>query len=582
MRPIHVICLALFVAAARAQEEPGTPAGAGRLDAGDRAYASWELLRGGQPFQEELFRLGWPTSKAWQRLTLELAGEPGSRMVQATLASGAGMRLSASEYERSRAERLSRAGEAVQGPAALLRREILAYRSIAGLPAEVNIPGGFDPTFLPAWRAEAKTTRPWAEDDLGSWAWVEPQAPTYRLDTLGFTLLAEVEYARQQLSYERTEDLAGRKTKYLGRTGRDGFFGLLALHSAVAKALELKSLVFDLKTLGITSTSEPLKLDELRFFFGAGWTSTVGADGRISHVSLQGSDWERSYLRGQAAVLLGLCNLAALCDPTAPAPLPDLFKPRQLAGQNVPMFEKETFATVVELAIYTFRSLRTLHVDVRDGRAISVSGGRTITAADLGLYLCAIEAFRNVTPPTGPAVQGPQASLWKDLQDEQGKGRTLLNALSEQVRSWDDQRDPGVYDVYDVKSNQRATRTRSLASQAMCVRGLMAAHRGLARGAPRSPYSVTAERLLRYLERDRWVAATGAYLEPKSGAGARSTSLLGAAAVLGALRETALAGDGRALLRYQQCLEGLSQRGLYAPPADRAPPSLAGELRGES
>lgn len=548
-----------------------------RLDTAHRAYATYELLRGGRPLSEELFRLGWPTSGEWQRLTHEMAADPGAWLVQSTLGSGAGLRLSASEYEWSRADRAKRGGENVQGPAALLRRQIQAYRTIAGAPGSLVLPGGWDPTFIPVWRADAQLGSTWHPDNVGTWTWRDSGQAVHTLEGLGFTLLSEVEYARQQLLHEREEDLGGRRAKYIGRNGRDGFFALVALHSALAKVAELRSLMFDLKNLTITSTSEPLKLDELRYFCAHKWNSAVGANGRIVHTVVDGVDNQRSHLSGQAAVLMGLSNLALLCDPSLKGPVSELWKERTIEGTKVPMFEKDTYLKVVELAVCVFRSMRTQHVDVRAGRAVSVSGGRTITAADLGLYLTAIEAFMEIVPPTGPAG-GDKSPLYKDLQDEQRKGRTLLTTLAEQIRSWDDPQDPGLYDYYDVASNEQGTRSRSLASQAFCVRGLMAVHRALSRQTPRSMYVLSAEKLMRYLEQDRWVQQVGAYLEPKKGQN-RSASLQAAAALLGALREMAVqAGDGRALMRYRQCLEGMQERGLYRPAADRAPPTLASEI----
>lgn len=567
---------AVALAAALGVASPALAQESNRLDTADRAYATYELLRGGRPLSEELFRLGWPTGRDWQQLTVETSGEAGAWLVQSLLGSGAGLRLSASGYERARAEQAKRAGENVQGPAALLRRELQAYRVIAGAPPGLTLPGGWDPTFLPMWRADSTLTSAWNPDNVGSWTWRGDPQPHYSLDALGFTLLSEVEYASQQLGHEREENLGGRGTRYLGWTGRDGFFALVALHSALAKVAELKNLMFDLKSTTITSTSAPLELDELRYFCAYRWDSAVGADGRIVHTALSGVDDQRSHLNGQAAVLLGLCRLALLCDPSHKGPLADLWKERMVEGTKVPMFEKETFASVVELAVSVFRSMRTQHVDVRAGRAVSVSGGRTIAAADLGLYLMAIDAFMQLSCPD----KGPQAQLpaFKELPEEQRKGRTLLTTLAEQIRSWDDPKEPGVCDVYDVKSNEHATRTRSLASQAFCVRGLIAVHSALSRLNVRSTYPVAAEKLMRFLEQDRWVSQAGTYLEPKKG-NSRSASLLGSAALLGALRSMAIrAEDGRALMRYRQCLDSLQAHGLYKAPGERTPPTLASEI----
>lgn len=571
-RGASLLLLGLLSVPVRAAEE--------RVEVGARYYATWELLRGGHPLPPELFRLGWPTSADWQRLSLDLAAEPGGRLVQAGLASGAGLRLSSSEYMRSRFEKLKRGGSTLQGPLALLRGELQAFRDMAGAPSQLFIPGGFDPVCIPAWKAVPTLQKPWNELDLSTWEWVPVQNPEYRLEALGFAMLAEAEYARQQLTHERTENLAGKQTKYIGRSGLDGFFALLALHSALAKANELRSLILDLKplTMIVPPPANVLELNELQCFFGPGWTTAVGTDARAAHSVLQGTEMQRSHLRGQAAVLLGLSHLAALCDPSS---TPGSFHQKLSGLAPAPILDKSTLVELVKLAVFTFRSMRTLHFDVREARALSISDGRTIAAADLGLYLTAIEAFMDlVKPPSGSTAQSQLGQQpWKELIDEQKKGRTLLSALAAQLSSWDDAKDPGLFDVYDVKNNLGQGKSRSLEAQAMCVRGLVATHKVLAKGSARSQYSATAERLMRFLERDRWLGPAGTYLEPKVGNAPRQAKLLGAASILGALRELAIhTQDGRALMRYQQCLVSLHARGLYRPPGDKSPPSLAVEV----
>lgn len=560
---------------ARGAEEP--------IEAGDRYYATWELLRGGHPLMPDLFRLGWPTSTEWQRLTGELSAEPGSRLVQAGLASRAGIPLSSSEYARGRFEKLKRAGSTLQGPLALVRGELQAFRDMAGAPPQLSIPGGFDPTFLPVWKSEAALVRAWNELDLSTYEWVPAQGQEYRLEGLGFALLAEAEFARQQLTFEREVLLGGKPTKYLGRSGEEGFFGLVALHSAIAKAMELRSLMIDAKPLAITTlgpADDILKLNELQFFLAPGWTTQIGANGQATHTILNKGDLQRSHLRAQAAVLLGLAQLVALCDP---AITPGAFHQKLAGVQPAPILDKSLHLELVKLAVFTFRSTRTLHVDVRAGRALSIAGGRTITAGDLGLYLAAIEAFMDhVRLPSGPTAQATIAAspVWRELDEELKRGRTLLSTLAGQIASWDDPKDPGITDRYDVQSNERVGKPRSLETQALCVRGLIAAHKVLApKGTSRSQYSATAERLMRFLERERWHAAARTYLEPKVGNAERHAKLLGAASILGALRELAVhTQDGRALMRYQQCLESLHARGLYRRPGDKVPPSLAVEV----
>ena len=170
-----------------------------------------------------------------------------------------------------------------------------------------------------------------------------------------------------------------------------------------------------------------------------------------------------------------------------------------------------------------------------------------------------------------------------ELQDEQKKADTLLRSLAAaSFRAWDAD-EPGFYDLYSISNNSRQAQTKSLAAQALAVRGLLATHRHVAPGGDTSPFLEVAERTLRWLDRERWDAGARAYTEKADKAGAPvKVPAFGGAATLGALRDMALTTrDGRYLTRYTQCLESLAERGLVRAPADRVGAGLALEVARE-
>ena len=78
-----------------------------KFDSSEALYAVYELSEGGRPLYEKLFAKGWPTDEGYRRMTQDLAAENAELLIAVYLASGrAGLRLSSSDYELARMERL--------------------------------------------------------------------------------------------------------------------------------------------------------------------------------------------------------------------------------------------------------------------------------------------------------------------------------------------------------------------------------------------------------------------------------------------------------------------------------------------
>lgn len=544
-----------------------------RFEAGEQLYAITELQEGGDPLWSQLFLHGWPTDAAHRRLTADIASRGVDALMPAYLGSGAGLPLSATSYQEARAARAQRTTSGVTA-AALLRTELNGYKRMSG--ATWNIPATFDPLAVPYHRARAELARPYDPGDLSTLRWKETSGARHSLDALGFALLAEARYARQQLTQRRDGQVDGKNVRLFGATPETGFIAFVALHAALAKLHEARKLVVDTRSQQLAPRESLAGLEEFRYIIPSGWTTRADG-GRAQHELLEGDDKLKSHLFGLAALLLGASEMVEVCE-TETGPLKELFADRAVEPGTAPMFERDAFDVALDVALFAFLSLQSLHVDYNKSSATSVahpqSRSSTITPTDLGLCLMALEAFKTKVRLGAKNVRHPRAS---EVTESQRKADVLLRTLGNSFRTWAAD-EPGMYDVYSIDANSRQAQTKSLASQAFAVRGLLVTHRHLGEGSPMLP---PAERTLRWLDRERWDASSLAYVERAQGAapGGGKASALGALAVLGALRDMALTtGDGRYLTRYRQYLEGLADRGLLRDATDKAAAGVAPEV----
>lgn len=545
-----------------------------RFEAGEHLYALSELLAGGEPLYLELFKNGWPTDQQYRRLTRELDTQA---LVASYLGSGAGLPLSATSYVDGRAQRAKQPGLTA---AVLLRQELNTYKQLTG--ATFTIPQQFDPVAVPYHRSRAELQQAFKPQDLGTLRWKATPSPRHSLDALGFALLVEARYARAQLTRRHEAQVDGKPVQQWGSTPEGGFFGFVALHCAVAKLHELRRLVVDANAQEFSAKASlglP-PLDEFRYFLPTGWTTSPRAGGP-DHALLPGDDRLKSHLFGLSAVLLGACEVLTLTDgDTGPRELQGLFSDRPLPGTTTLPFEKDTADVALDVALFAFKSLRSMHVNVTQARATSLGGlnvrGTTITPTDLGVFLLALQAFRAEVQLTYRGAD--RHPRYAEIQEEQRKADTLLRSLANaSLLAWDAD-EPGMYDLYTIANNSRQAQTKSLASQALAVRGLLATHRHVAAAGDSSPLLTAAERTLRWLDRERWDQTSQAYVE-RAGDNTTKAPAMAAVALLGALRDMALTtGDGRYLTRYMQYLDSLAGRGLIRSTADRAASGLAPEV----
>jgi len=543
------------------------PTQAQDYEASESLLATGQLIQGGKPLWDKMFLTGWPTDARHMRLCQELAGGPGEELLKGLLASKHGQLVTNSDYMLARRELRKKSGDSFETNAELLGDDLRVFRHLSGFKGST---ASLEPVLFPYEQGERRLARNFNERDPRSWVWRDGKGK-HTLEALGLALLAESRFAAVELRGQRTEVQSGKEVEYWGRSAEGGLFALLGLESAAAQIWELRTqLIMDGRAAEIGPKPGLARLSARRYCFPQAWTSAK--EGNILKHTLADSDGgkDQSRLRSQAAVLLGASALARIV--FAKDDLAGLFEQQSIRNQRIYLFHPDLREALLEVVTFAAESIRTLHIKVAgNARAHTLAkpGGApssTITAGDLAMYLIALEEFVQI-----PVSERPSPSEGR-LQTEQAKARTLGTALGTFLASWINESDPGVYDRYSAEEGGRAAKTRSLASQGMVVRALVASHR--VGGKPNSPQLDAARIAVKNLDAKFWNRDATAYV----GMGAKRAKLGGVGAVLWGLREMGLeTRDGRYLARYAQFLERLHASGWYQAPSGSQPAGLLQE-----
>lgn len=532
-------------------------------DPRDLLHAAYELHEGGAPLRRALFAKAWPTTKPYRKMTEDLAAAPAHELTRAYLAGGLGPSLASSQWAMDRKELRNKEGESHDDTRALLGAELLMLRFMAGNRSDSE---GMSPTLYPLSKVPRAYQGSRSERRLSTHAWRKATGEA-TLEGLGLAMLLETRYGIEQLRQTREVQQAGKDVTLRGQDEVDGFFGLLALQSAGAKALELqRRLVYDTKKGEILRKESLLKLDPRRFMFPSTWS--VERKGEILAYSRGNGE---SSLRAQSAVLLAASQLVLELtkdDDVVQAAL----KPFTLRSQKVYLVDPESREAALQVAIFGFRSILALHVSLASGASASSQASRsergmTVTPQDFGTFFQALDAFSRI--PTG--IRGVDRDTNEALTTEQGKAQKLGAALLKNLIRWSRSERQGVYDKYDIGTNSRANRNRSLISQAYAIQGLVAGHRMTGDNQALQ----AAREMASKLDEHFWDTKAKAYVP----SGRKGTRVREAASLLGALREVALAtGDGRYIFRYHQYLSHLHKAGWFQAGTSSTPPGFATEV----
>lgn len=551
---LALTCFLACGALATAQED---------VDPQDLLEAAYELHEGGRPLRRALFAKAWPTTAPYREMT-DKAGEQAETLVGAYLAGGLGPSLASSQWAMERKELRNKEGDTFDDTRALLGSELLLLRYLTDLRADTD---GLQPTLYPLQRAPRAYARTRSDQRLGTWGW-RPAKGTATLDGLAAALLVETRFGIEQLRLTREVQQAGKTVVLRGAEPQTGFFGLLALQAAGAKAIELqRRLVYDSRKGEILRHTQVFDLDPRRFYFPSAWTATP--DGEVLAYSAPN---EASSLHAQASLLLGVATLARELGSDEPL-IKEALRPLQFRGQKIYLVDPEAQEAAIDVAVFTFRSILALHVSLSSGAGVasdasSQDRGSTVTPRDLAMFVRALEAFARIPQES----RGRNRDLGTKLTEEQDKARKLGGALVKNLVQWARRDVDGVFDKYDVGTNSRANSNRSLAGQAYAIQGLVAGA-----GLGDFPEALQAAReLTSTLDSKYWDRGARAYVSP----GRKGTPIQEAAAVLGALRGVALAtGDGRYLYRYREYLAQLNEAGWFEAGSSSTPPGLRAELQ---
>jgi hypothetical protein len=542
---------------------------AARFDASSALYGATELGIGGRPLYQALFPSGWPTTKEYRRLTLEDGEAAFVDNVAALLGSGLGVPLTASSGERARLEDLQKLDP--KTPSSLptaLKERFEAFRQLAGLPGAVD--ERFIPVFLPFRRGEPSVSS-FDETKPATWAWSSKTTESLiSLDAIGLSIYAETLLAEQQLVAEHKVDTGAGSQTFVGRSDIEGFVALCALDCAVAAMNEVRNkLCIDLKVpaspvLGpYPKVYDPAGEFARRNYFPHLFAPQLGP-ATVTYALGGGADAKKSHLFDQAALLLGVCEIARASDgKTGPA--------RFFTGdKKQSFFDPQTSQQATDLAVFIFESLYAIHCN-SSGKLSSFASyenwGDLLRIEDAGLILLALESFTQLT--------GPKSM---NLGAAQKRARNMIERVASFVCSVQKTSNvaPGFCDAFNLDSESATEDRASLAAQGLAIRGLLAAKRAFATpafassAAAKPDVLTAAQRTLEFLEKKRWDPDRRAYIDAPGSRDKVKLRAFDAFAVLGGLRDLALeTKDVRYLLRYRTFLTTLRTAGLQLAGSSR-------------
>lgn len=549
-------------------------------------YTASELGLGGRPLYQRLFPNGWPTTRDFRRMTLEDGEAAFADSIGSVLASGLGVPLDVSTYERWRLEQrqASEGGKAPGNMDVLMSQRWDAFRQIAGLAAT---PDAFRPVFIPYRRGDPVFEKTFDESKPWTWTWqTKGQDSAITLDAIGLSMYGYALFGEQQLAAEHVVPNNSSTTTFAGRTDVDGFLGLVALECATAELHELRSKLCLIAhgeggkpALGAAPRNyeERVKKDEGReTFFPHGFAATV-TRATVSYALGGEKIDQKSRLFDQASLILGLSELAKAAAPAKTGS--GRFFTSEKRGSSFP---ETTSNDAIDLAIFVAESMRNLHwVPARGGCpasfATNEAPGDALRVEDAGLLLVALEQFLSL-----PSAKNDR------LADSQKHMAFVLDRVATFLVNVQKTSSPpltGFCDTYNLGGESAAEllksgeEKRSLFAQGIVVRGLLAAKRASDlpsyTGKKHQDAKDAAALVLRWLEDKRWDKDRRAYVD-EPGKGTKSRAI-DAAGVLGGLRDMAIeTGDARYLLRYKAYLQTLQSHGLFLAKTARSRGPLEG------
>jgi hypothetical protein len=488
-----------------------------RFTTADAAYAANELLLSGVPFFEKITLMGLPADKDLVSITSEEAYWY-SRYIMSAMTMESGMGLNLVQSQRI----ILQAEEEGVSASEFLNRFLNNVNDRTGLSAP---PPGIFPVFAEFASGEPGLTELPDFGDYGTLRW-NPQKFEKILSpaALGQALYTQALWAEYLLGSKHGENL-------LGNDAVEGYIGSILVAEAVSKMHFLKSeIAFDGRELGsVNPFSYEAKLKYYPHQISVELSYPEGSPPKP--VAYQVVD-PSSALYDQASLLLGLSEFYHFSDPKIEDNWDAIFgSPSEGA-----LFPLQPHKTAQGLSGVVLKNMIAMHFDpVRQTFVSQWANGERgieISSADAGMALLALANAYDAFHDNDDIRQGARKMIKRQAQ-----------FLSEYMQL----SDGGFANSYNLETSAHSESPRSLVSQALAIRGLLAAY-AITEDQNHLASSLSA---LNFMNEKLWSTQAKMY-RSSEGAELSAYSPRDFAATLGALREVVLARkDKEALKKFK-------------------------------
>jgi hypothetical protein len=488
-----------------------------RFDTVNGAYAAAELYLSGVPFFEKITQLGLPTDKDLVSITSEEAYWY-SRYITSALSmeSGMGLHLLRSQRIVLQAEEEGSTAEE------FMRGFLKTVRERTGLKTPA---GGMFPIFLEFASGEPGLVELPDFSDYATLRW-NPQKfdKTIVPGALGQALWSQTLWAEYFLGSKHGENL-------LGNDAVEGYIGAMLVAEAVSKMHFLNAEgAYDGRTLGAVN---PFAYEaKLKYYPHKTLVELSYPDNGVPVPTAFHVVDPSSQLFDQASLLLGTSEFYRFSDPKIEDNWDAVFgSPAEGA-----LFPPASHMMAKGLSGVALKNMVAMHFDPVRQTFVSTwangERGKTISSLDAGMALLALANAYNAFHDDDEIRQGAREMLERQAQ-----------FLSEYLQ----RPDGGFVESYNLETSAHSESARSLASQAMAIRGLVATYQV----TEEAGYLESALSALNFMNETLWSSAAKMYRSAE-GAELSSYTPLSVAAALGALREIVLARqDTEALGKFK-------------------------------
>lgn len=473
-----------------------------RFDTVNGAYAANELHLSGVPFFEKITQLGLPTDKELVSITSEEAYWY-SRYILSAIAMESGMGLHLLRSQRI----VLQAGEEGVSASAFLDNFLENVGKRTGLR---KAPPGIYPIFAEFASGEPGLTELPDFKNYETLRW-NPQKfdRTIVPAALGQTLWAQTLWAEYFLGSTHGENL-------LGNDAVEGYIGATLVAEAVSKMHFLQSeAAYDGRKLGAVN---PFAYEaKLMYYPHRTVVELSYPEGSPPMPVAYDVIDPSSQLFDQASLMLGTSEFYRFSDPKIEDNWDAVFgSPAEGA-----LFPPGVHDTAKGLTGVVLKNIIAMHFDPVRQTFVSTwangERGKTISSTDAGITLLALANVYDALHDDDEMRQGARKVLERQVQ-----------FLSEYLQ----RPDGGFVESYNLETSAHSEAPRTLLSQAMAIRGLIAAYKV----TEEQDYLASALSAFNFMNETLWSSASKLYRSAE-GADLSTFTPLSVAAALGALRE---------------------------------------------